>query len=172
VKTEEMRLLSLWQPWAMFVRLLYKRWETRSWSTPYRGLIAIHAAKTKDHLGQFEKLCREAGIDDMPKPYPVFHYGAIIAVCDLTDCVPTVDVRDQLLQQEKTLGIYSAGRFAWKLENVRPLNPPLDYRGAMGLTRLPADVVKQVMGRVSVYDPRTGSGNDLREEGRALPAST
>ena len=40
-----MRALSLWQPWASGIALGAKRIETRSWSTPYRVPIAIHAAK-------------------------------------------------------------------------------------------------------------------------------
>lgn len=40
------RALSLWQPWASLIAVGAKAVETRGWSTPYRGLLAIHAAKT------------------------------------------------------------------------------------------------------------------------------
>ena len=40
-----MKALTLTQPWASLVAIGAKRIETRSWSTPYRGLLAIHAAK-------------------------------------------------------------------------------------------------------------------------------
>jgi hypothetical protein len=40
-----MKALSLWQPWASLVVAGTKHWETRSWSTDYRGLLAIHATK-------------------------------------------------------------------------------------------------------------------------------
>lgn len=41
-----MKALSLWQPWASLVAIGAKTIETRSWSTSYRGPLAIHAAKT------------------------------------------------------------------------------------------------------------------------------
>lgn len=49
-----MKALTLWQPWASLVALGVKTIETRSWSTSYRGPLAIHAAKTT------------RGIDDLP----------------------------------------------------------------------------------------------------------
>src|SRR3982751_1322426 len=40
-----MKALTLTQPWATLVAIGAKRIETRSWSTTYRGEVAIHAAK-------------------------------------------------------------------------------------------------------------------------------
>src|SRR5690348_17556570 len=40
-----MKALTLTQPWASLVAIGAKRIETRSWSTSYRGPLAIHAAK-------------------------------------------------------------------------------------------------------------------------------
>jgi hypothetical protein len=39
------KAITLWQPWAQLVALGAKRLETRSWSTKYRGPLAIHAAQ-------------------------------------------------------------------------------------------------------------------------------
>jgi hypothetical protein len=39
------KALTLWQPWASLVALGVKSIETRSWSTSYRGPLAIHASK-------------------------------------------------------------------------------------------------------------------------------
>ena len=44
------KAISLWQPWASLIVCGAKEIETRSWSTKVRGTVAIHAAKTKDHL--------------------------------------------------------------------------------------------------------------------------
>ena len=41
----EIRIISLWQPWASLIALNLKQYETRSWGAPYRGKLAIHAAK-------------------------------------------------------------------------------------------------------------------------------
>lgn len=39
------RCLSLWQPHAQAIALGLKPYETRGWSTSYRGPLAIHSAK-------------------------------------------------------------------------------------------------------------------------------
>ncbi len=51
------KAISLWQPWASLVAAHVKRHETRHWSTEYRGLLAIHAAKTLDRAGAPDELC-------------------------------------------------------------------------------------------------------------------
>jgi hypothetical protein len=40
-----MKIFTLWQPWATFIALNLKQFETRHWGTSYRGKLAIHAAK-------------------------------------------------------------------------------------------------------------------------------
>ena len=42
-----MKALTLHQPWATLVAVGEKRIETRSWSTDYRGPLAIHAGKAR-----------------------------------------------------------------------------------------------------------------------------
>lgn len=53
-----MKAISLWQPWATLVAIDAKRFETRSWKTNYRGLLAIHAAK------KFELVQKEYCLQD------------------------------------------------------------------------------------------------------------
>ncbi len=43
--TEKIKALTIWQPYASLIAAGLKQYETRSWSTRYRGLLAIHAAK-------------------------------------------------------------------------------------------------------------------------------
>lgn len=59
-----MKAISLWQPWASLVPAGAKPVETRSWSTSYRGPLAIHAAKTTDGFDELPGDCEgdtEAG---------------------------------------------------------------------------------------------------------------
>ena len=39
-----MKAITLWQPWASLIAVGAKRIETRSWSTNYRGPLAVHAS--------------------------------------------------------------------------------------------------------------------------------
>lgn len=84
-----MKALTLRQPCAQLVAIGAKRIETRSWSTSYRGPLAIHAAKRpKARDVWFDEqalhrvgLCRDQG-------EATFAYGAVVATCRLVDVVP------------------------------------------------------------------------------------
>lgn len=137
-----MKAISLWQPWASAVAIGAKTIETRHWWTAYRGEIAIHAAK-KDtpELREFFtwKACdpvRAAGFrrfEDLP-------FGAIVATCRLTECLHTTDV-DCLSEQEKALGDFSPGRYAWVFQDIKPLAMPCPFRGAQGLFEWPQHTI-------------------------------
>src|SRR4051812_11429933 len=92
-----MKVLTLTQPWATLVAIGAKHIETRSWETLYRGPLAIHAAKGLGPVGGKQglmDLCRREPFRSVllaagylgPPPLPL---GAIVAVCELIDCVPT-----------------------------------------------------------------------------------
>jgi len=109
---EELRLLTLTQPWATLVAIGAKRIETRGWPTRYRGWLAIHAAQGLGPVGgrrglfdqAYRPLFREALEPAMEtiRPiagHPVPHYdadrlprGCIVAVAWLADVVPTIAV--------------------------------------------------------------------------------
>lgn len=151
----EMRILTVRQPWAWAIIHGGKDVEnrTRNLAGEYRGPVAIHAAKA---LADFS-------VTEVPPLADVLHpllnavspvarswwadRGAIIGVVDLVDVhdpldrlfLPTVDVD----------GVCSSwaehGAFHLVLANPRPLSEPIPYKGALGLLRLPDDVVAQVL---------------------------
>jgi hypothetical protein len=129
-----MKALTLHQPWATLIAIGAKTMETRSWSTPYRGPLAIHAAKylTEDAgwlikepvSGKpYRDALSAAGFrifGDLPR-------GAIVATCQLVDCLPTERVTPE------DFGDYTPGRWAWVLRDVQPLAEPVVTRGYQGL---------------------------------------
>lgn len=128
-----MRAISLHQPWATLVATGAKQYETRSWSTTYRGPLIIHAAKRYDEGAQrgpnrvhFIKAFFDARITSHTTQIPL---GVYLCVVDLVDVVTTESVVHSLPEQEKAFGNYSPGRFAWKLENVRVFPEPVPARG-------------------------------------------
>lgn len=124
------KALSLWQPWASLVARGVKRHETRGWATPYRGPIAIHAAKTLDRAGAPERLCLSALGLDWSRDCPL---GAIVAVADLTDCLAAASVAEAVTRADHAAGNFAPGRFAWRLDNVRALTRPIPLTGRQGL---------------------------------------
>lgn len=140
-----MKALSLWQPWATLTAIGAKKIETRSRPTKYRGPLAIHASVERKYIDMRSKhyVC------DKPPFYSIimdyynatdtsffdgfpFPRGAIIAICELEDCVK-IDIGLLLKRQERLLGDYTPGRFRWMLENVRQLKHPIPAKGALGL---------------------------------------
>jgi hypothetical protein len=128
------KALTLWQPWASLIALGEKQIETRPWSTRYRGPLAIHAAKrwTKDQqtltgYGPFSRALRRHALVHLP-------LGVVVATCTLVDCLPiTPTFVRTLSDRERTFGDFSLGRWAWILDDVEYLQPPLPARGQQGL---------------------------------------
>lgn len=92
-----MKFLTIRQPWASLISLGVKRIETRSWSTSFRGPLAIHAGKAKPsrdlvRMGQWLTRWdygegRYVMSDGLGK-WVALPLGAVVAVCDLIDVVP------------------------------------------------------------------------------------
>jgi hypothetical protein len=150
-----MKALTLTQPWATLVAIGAKRIESRSWSTSYRGPLAIHAAKQLPvSWSQFSARPFTAALGDLA---PLNNYGApdlaclpcgvVLATCELIDVRRVEDRRGDwvwvegdadvpggvLPAAEVPFGDFNPGRFAWMLENVRPLDEPVPARGRLGL---------------------------------------
>jgi len=137
-----MRCLSINQPWATLIALGAKRIETRSWSTSYRGPLAIHASGRMSReaaLSLCEPPIREAlaaggyqqGSGPASNPFRL-PLGAVIAVVTLTD-VQRVTLEHVPPEPERSFGDYTAGRFAWFIHDVRCLPEPVEAKGALGL---------------------------------------
>lgn len=131
-----MKAITIWQPWAGALAAGIKKYETRSWATKYRGPIAIHAA-ARDVFDTLELITIPTALKikeavrcewaDLPR-------GAIIATGELVDCIEiTPEFMDALHPDEMEFGHYAPGRYAWKLENVRPLPDPVRVKGKQGL---------------------------------------
>lgn len=142
-----MRIITLHQPWAMLIALGYKHYETRSWSTQYRGALAIHAAKQP--VVEDDLLARVAydSVGHLNYSYLKslnYEYGKIVCVAEITDCLamiekhypgrldPTIDIR-LISVLEKAVGHWQSGRYAWELKNIQKLDEPIVYKGAQGL---------------------------------------
>ncbi|MEK0184810.1 DNA N-6-adenine-methyltransferase [Microcoleus anatoxicus PTRS2] len=112
----ELTAMTLHQPWASLIAAGKKQYETRSWETDYRGPIAIHAGKKFE---QDESLISLLGIPAAEVPL-----GAVVAIADLTDCIEMTSwFIAKVSMTEKALGDFRKGRYAWKLENVRAIEP-------------------------------------------------
>ena len=136
-----MKALTLLQPWASLIACGAKKIETRSWSTKYRGPIAIHVAQHKDtpRCAWEEPFKSELTKAGMFTEYPggklgfkLKHNGCVIAIADLVDCQMVVRRNGiaamlengvTVMGNELAFGDYTPSRYAWMLENVKAIEP-------------------------------------------------
>ena len=133
-----MKALSLWPPWGSFIAGGFKRIETRSWSTSYRGWLAIHQTKTWDRDVQEDCLdfshFRETLVDCGFTTLRQVPLGSVLAVARLVDCVPTTSPKlADIGELERRLGNYLPGRFGWVLNDVIKLPEPIPAKGMQGI---------------------------------------
>ena len=132
----KIKAISLHQPYASLIAMGLKKFETRSWSTNYRGKLVICAAK-KNPLQQqssYEDLASSLLLDLTVQPWSSLPKGMAIAVCDLTDCIKmTEEFISEQSEQEQLCGHWELERSAWKLDNVQPLQKPVPIKGKQGL---------------------------------------
>lgn len=127
--------ISLWQPWALLAAMGAKRYETRSWTTPYRGWLVIHAAKRWTREEQvyaarptFARHIVEAGYQ--PGRLPL---GAALGVVRLVADHRVEDIRTSLSEEERSYGNYANGRYAWELADARLFPQPIPMPGQQGI---------------------------------------
>jgi len=128
----ELTAMTLHQPWASLIAKGCKQYETRDWPTNHRGLIVIHAGrkpKGKQELREHDKVVasfKDLLNEDCP-------YSSVIAIAELTDviCMTEEFIKEQS-PTELRCGNWAVGRYAFKLENVRPL-APIPATGKQGL---------------------------------------
>lgn len=136
------KAISLWQPWALLCVLGLKQYETRHWSTAFRGTLVIHAAKRwtyeeEAYLLRFIDLYRlqsYAPLIALQRAGKQSRWlGAALGTVQLTAIYRTELLVPKISEQERAFGNYEAGRYAWRLENPVLFAEPLPYRGEQGM---------------------------------------
>lgn len=125
------RGLSIRQPFAWAVCANVKRFENRTWTTDYRGTIAIHASTSQQNVNELLKY-DEDGI--LRKDY--FEFGAIIGLADI------VDVQSYGPQHESDSS--ASGPYCWEMTNGRFLNKPIPFKGKLNLFKVPDEIQKKI----------------------------
>lgn len=152
-----MKALSLWQPWGTAIRLGLKVTETRDYGTPYRGELAIHAAKA---------WCKpqRAALEEFRAQWPSLQWdgqsrgGEVIALAELVAVERFVGEPDEdgccpqyaASEADYLTGNYLQGRYGWRLQNVRLVDPPVPVKGHQSLWTLRADEAQAVRARARV----------------------
>lgn len=145
-----MKVLTVQQPYATLIAIGAKTIETRSWTTEYRGQLAIHSSKAfpvKNQSLLVEQPFRS--VFDSSWPGRVLICGYILATCNLVGVLPILPNPTpldtfyksiygvELTDNELAFGDYTPGRFAWILKDVKMLDNPIPAKGMLGLWESP-----------------------------------
>ena len=123
-----MKTLSIKQPFASLILEGKKTIETRTWKTDYRGPLLICAGKTLHQGFVFDGGYKAAPQYSISAGYQL---GVILCVVDLVDCQPM-----QVADNKEACCSWRPDLWAWKLENVRPVQPS-PIRGRLRLFEVP-----------------------------------
>ncbi|MCP4248068.1 MAG: ASCH domain-containing protein [bacterium] len=120
-----MKALSVNQPWAWLIIHGGKWIENRTWSTTYRGPLAIHAGRSRRWLDDWylpDGTGRDCGLRNadcgltLPRRDDLI-FGAVIGLVDLVDCLPSDHPRVTGDRWNDGAG------WCWVLSNPRPIEP-------------------------------------------------
>jgi hypothetical protein len=132
-KLETVRVLSVRQPWASLIVVGDKDIENRSWVTPYRGPLYIHAGLRFDKEG-WEDLRENADFyfgmpieEALPLPGD-FVRGAIIGRVVLKDIIEFDSAHP-----ENMSAWHYEGQYGWVLENPEQFAEPIFMNGRLGV---------------------------------------
>ena len=123
-----MKVLSIKEPFATLIKDGVKIYETRSWKTNYRGEIYIHASLSLSKSERLESASKYLKSEIKP--------GFILCKCELVDCIPMTDEFIKYINKETSeydYGLYSEGRYAWKLKVLEVLDEPIPAKGKLGI---------------------------------------
>jgi len=130
-----MKALTICQPYAELIARGEKPIENRTWETPYRGLLFIHAGKSRAWLSPGD----ETTYAGMP-------FGALVATAQLAECLHMERAWPEAYAHLKSNN-HAMGPWCWVLEQVTRI-APYPMRGFQGLWYVPREIA------VSITMPR------------------
>lgn len=154
--TDDLRAITVRQPWAWAIAHGGKTIENRSRGTSYRGPLLIHAGAGWSARGDSDPRVLDAWttlghpitagrVSMAPRLVPL---AKVIAVAQLVDSHPDADCCRPWGESEyaENGGHVVRGIHHLVLEDVRPLREPIPARGSLGLWRPAADVATLAVG--------------------------
>lgn len=149
-RVEPISALSVKQPWAYALLELGKDVENRSWWTPYRGDLVIHAPKSRDHQA-WRSIADIIGVEPgselselVADPRANIH-GAYIGVVEVVDVVQGHHSR--WAERE---GGRVGGPWHWVLARPRWLCEPIPARGYQSLWMVAPEDLEEIERQLEV----------------------
>lgn len=123
-----MRALTVKPPWSHAIMHMGKDCENRSWSTPFRARIVIHAGVSTQEYHSIDRAewLEEFGYKMPPKSEMIF--GAGLGTVEIYDCVELEEAIERFPDNP-----WLAGPYCWLLRNPKLFKEPISEKGLLGL---------------------------------------
>lgn len=154
----EIKVLTLWEPWATLLAYGFKKIETRPGKTTHKGIYLIHAAKkwSRQQDDFFYSACVHDALSSIGiTERDHLNYGKIIGACQFSKCRHIVEIQEMIhstrgerstyheltfidgtkrliSDEEQFFGDYGPGRWIWESINRKILENPIEYKGSQG----------------------------------------
>ena len=147
-----MKAITIQQPWAQLCVLGFKRFETRSWPTDYRGTLAIHAGQGLSMVGGKSGMLDCLAFSELPEDHffalrledYVTHYddgtaevdlprGCVIGTVEVVRCERRPLVEPELDAEQYSFMACDKDWWAWELANPVLFDTPVPAKGGLGL---------------------------------------
>lgn len=158
-------MLTVRQPWALALVLGVKPVENRSWVTPHRGELFIHAGKTWERpevIAAVLDLLRDAGHqipseqpDELAEWHPAGASGALVGRVNLTHiCSDGLDATRAVFMPSSCSDWAEAGQHHWQMRDARTFSEAIPMRGYQQVwtTAIPSEL-DRIVGPAPVLTP-------------------
>ena len=139
-----MKALTWKQPYAALM-LYGKEYETRTWSTKYRGPVLICAGKQAYSTEILKRISGKMFMEMMltlEGTNPIDHIkGRAIATADLVDCWPM-----RFKDEEKAFVEFNPNLFIHHYENFQRIQP-IPWKGTQGWSNVPKEIMRMIKPR-------------------------
>lgn len=147
---EQIRAITICQPWAWAIIAGHKRFENRTWRTEYTGPLVIHSSKSDGWMLQGMQFLRKLKITPLRAE---LEFGKVLGVVDLVDCVRPAEAGGDP---------FASGPYCFKLANPRRLTVPVAMRGMQGIYSMEASIVAELLGVAMADDAHPAETREQR----------
>ena len=162
-----MRCKSVWQPWASLIIERHKLIETSPYPVPASIMntrigIASTRVMRKEQVqaieeSMFNHYYQESGLPWIDE----LHHGFLLGTVLVYDCEAiTPALVEDLTEAEIAFGIYTQGRYAWRLRDPLKFEFPIPVRGQQGIWEWAGDA-EQAQARLAAQARAQAHRSDL-----------
>lgn len=138
-----MKALTVCQPYASMIVNGEKPIENRTRPTFYRGLIYVHAGKSREWVDAIELMRTDISV----LPVNRMAFGAVVGIARIIDCCRVQDIQAGRKHPELRYNAHLHGPWCWILSGAASIGP-WPWKGAQGLFEIDSGALSCLANRI------------------------